>query len=49
MTDMELWELAQKQAIKEYEKEYGSWEDADKHERQDLVFNAYMKLKNEKE
>ena len=41
----ELWTMAQKQAIKEYEEDYGSWEDADKYEREDWVFSAYMKLK----
>jgi hypothetical protein len=45
MTDNELWELARKQAIKEYEEECGSWEEADKYEKEDWVFNAYMKLK----
>ena len=49
MIDEKLWELARKQAIEEYEKEYGSWEDADKYEKEDLVFSAYMKLKTEKE
>ena len=47
--DEKLWELAREQAIKEYEEEYGSWEDADKYEKEDLVFSAYMKLKTEKE
>ena len=41
----ELWKKAQHQAKIEYEKEYGSWESADKYEREDWVFSAYMKLK----
>jgi hypothetical protein len=45
MFDKQLWEKAQKKAKKEYEKHYGDWEDADKYERQDLVFSEYMKLK----
>jgi hypothetical protein len=45
MTDERLWEIAREQAIKEYEEEGGCWEDADKYEREDLVFSAYMKLK----
>lgn len=45
MVDEKLWEAAQKRAKMEYEKEYGCWEDADKYERQDLVFSEYMKLK----
>ena len=45
MSDQELWKLAQEQAIKEYEEEYGSWDNADKYEREDCVFSAYMKLK----
>lgn len=46
MIDEKLWKLAQEQAIKEYEEEYGCWEDVDKYEREDWVFSAYMKLKN---
>lgn len=45
MSDQELWKLAQEQAIKEYEEEHGSWDDTDKYEREDWVFSAYMKLK----
>ena len=45
ITLAELWDMAQEQAIKEYEEDYGSWEDADKYEREDYVFSAYMKLK----
>lgn len=45
MSDMELWEMARYQAIKEYEEEFGDWEDADKYEREDLVFRAFVKLK----
>lgn len=45
MFDEELWQIAQKKAKKEYEKEYGGWDEADKFEREDWVFNAYMKLK----
>ena len=48
MTDLELWEKARAQAIKDYEEENGEcWEDADKYEREDYVFGAYMKLKME--
>lgn len=44
-----LWEKAQKQAKQEYEKEHGgSWEDADKSEREDWVFSMYIKIKEEK-
>lgn len=49
MTDDKLWEMAQAQAQKEYEAEYDSWEDADKHEREDWVFTIYLKLKAEQE
>lgn len=45
MLNEKLWKEAQKQAKRTYEKEYGCWEDADKYERQDLVFSEYMKLK----
>ena len=45
ITTTELWDMAQEQAIKEYEEECGSWEDADKYEREDWVFSAYIKLK----
>lgn len=45
ITFKELWAMAQEQAIKEYEEEYGSWENADKYEREDCVFSRYMKLK----
>ena len=45
MFDEKLWKAAQKQAKKDYEEECGSWEDADKYEREDWVFSAYMKLK----
>ena len=47
ITMAELWDMAQEQAIKEYEEDYGSWEDADKYEREDWVFSAYMKLKEQ--
>jgi len=42
-----LWLIAQERARREYEEELGCWEDADKYERQDLVFDAYMKIKEE--
>ena len=45
MSDQELWKLAQEQAIKEYEEAYSNWENADKYEREDWVFSAYMKMK----
>ena len=35
MFDEKLWEMAQEIAKKEYEEEYGSWDDADKLERED--------------
>ena len=44
MTEKELYELAQQKAIEKYE---GDWEDADKYEREDLVFSEYLKLKTE--
>lgn len=47
MCDEKLWEMAREQAIKNYEEEYGCWEDADKYEREDWVFSAYMRLKEE--
>lgn len=47
MSDKKLWGLAQEQAKKEYEKECGNWEDADKYEREDWVFSAYIKLREE--
>ena len=49
MTDEKLWEIAQAQAKKEYEAEYGGWEDADKEERSDWVFSIYTRLKAEQE
>lgn len=49
MTDKELCKLAREQAKKEYEKENGSWEDADKEEREDWVFSVYMKLREEQD
>ena len=39
-----LWKLVQKKAKKNYEMEYGSWEEADKYEREDWVFYEYNKL-----
>ena len=49
MENMEdkLWKLAQKKAKKNYEMEYGSWEEADKYEREDWVFYEYNKLKED--
>ena len=47
MDDKKLWEIAQEQAIKEYEEEYGEcWYDVDKYEREDIVFSIYMKIKS---
>ena len=45
----ELWELARQQAIEEYEEEWGegSWEEADKYEREDNFFTKYFKLRDE--
>ena len=45
MLDEKLWRIAQEQAKNKYESEYGDWEEADKYERQDIVFSEYMKLK----
>lgn len=45
MTNNKLWELAREQAIKEYEEEYGSWEEIDKYAKEDWVWSIYMKLK----
>lgn len=45
MSDKELWEMAQEQAIKEYEEECGPWEDADKYEKEDWIFSTYINLK----
>ena len=47
MSDAELWTKAQEQARQEYEEIEGDWEEADKYEKQDWVFSAYMKLKEE--
>lgn len=47
MLDEKLWKAAQEQAKNEYEKECGCWEDADKYEREDWVFSAYTKLKED--
>ena len=47
MCDAKLWEMAREQAIKEYEKEHGRWENASKYTREDWVFSAYVKLKDE--
>jgi hypothetical protein len=48
MSDKELWEQAREQAIEEYEEEYGggSWEEADKYEKEDYVWWAYEKIMN---
>lgn len=48
MTEMELWEKARKQAIKNYEEAGDCWEDADKYEREDWVWSAYLELKPKK-
>jgi hypothetical protein len=45
MFDENFWKAAQEQAKNEYEKECGRWDDADKYEREDWVFSAYIKLK----
>ena len=46
MTDDTLWTKAQEIAATEYEAENGeSWEDADKHTREDWVFSVYTRLK----
>ena len=39
----ELWKKAQQTAIKNYEEEWGegSWDEADKYEREDCVFYEY--------
>ena len=45
-----LWEQAQHIAKERYEEDTteGAWEEADKYEREDYVFAAYMELKGEK-
>ena len=45
----ELWVKAQELVREVYEEEYGvgSWSEADKYEREDWVFSAYLKLKEE--
>lgn len=45
VTDEELWKIARKKAIEEYEEEYGDWEEADKYEREDWVFSKYEEFK----
>ena len=45
--DAKLWKMAREQAIEEYEKEHGHWENASKYTREDWVFSAYVKLKEE--
>lgn len=47
MFDKNLWKIAQEQAKTEYERECGCWDEADKYEREDWVFSAYAKLKEE--
>jgi hypothetical protein len=47
MSDEKFWQEAQQKAKDEYEKEYGCWEDAEKSEREDLVFSAYIQLKED--
>lgn len=46
MDGKELWKQAQQLAKENYEKEYGvgSWEEADKYEREDHSFYEYFKL-----
>ena len=46
----ETWKQAQKIAREKYEEVYGegSWEDADKYEREDWVFAEFFKLEKEK-
>lgn len=44
MFDEKLWEAAQEIAKKEYEEEYGSWDDADKLEREDWAYSIYARL-----
>ena len=42
----ELWEVARERAIKNYEAEYGegSWEEAERYEREDNVFAMYFRM-----
>ena len=49
MDDKELWNLAQQKAKEKYEEDTaeGAWEEADKYERQDYVFAAYLRLTNQ--
>lgn len=45
----EIWIQAQQQGMKDYEEEYGegSWEEADKYAREDYVWGAYTKIKDQ--
>jgi hypothetical protein len=47
----DLWIKAQENAKKEYEEEWceGSWDDADKYEREDYAFAEYDRLRKERE
>lgn len=49
LNERELWEIARFRAKKEYEENYGDWEEADKYEREDYVWSAYKEIKAEKE
>ena len=42
-----LWDIARQDAKERYEEEYGggSWEEADKYEREDYVWGSYHKIK----
>ena len=44
----EIWAEAQHRAQIEYEEELGNWDEADKYEREDFVFTAYLKIKEER-
>ena len=43
-----LWNIARERAIEDYESCGGSWEDADKYEREDMVYCEFEKLLKER-
>ena len=49
--ERELWVKAQENAKRDYEEEYGSgsWDEADKYEREDWCFTEYDRLRKERE
>lgn len=51
MTDMDvtLWKQAMTLARQTYEENYGNWDDADKFEKEDLIWYHFEKLKGSSE